>query len=333
MPIVTSKYKRRPFFYMSGHLETIIPSATFKIEGVEYQRERLELADGDFLDLDWLQNDNKRLIVLSHGLEGSSSRHYVMRPAKFFHDKDWDILAWNNRSCSGEMNRLPVFYHHGNTTELDAVLQHAFQKEYEEIILIGYSMGGAIHQRYLGEKGDSLDTRIKGAVSLSSPCHVGDSAESIAKGIGKIYDRRFLKKLKNKVKIKSELMELPVDLEAIENAKTFEEFDFHYSIKTYGYDSVKSFHEAISSYDYLQNISVPILILNAKNDPMLKRRCYPEIKAIKSKLIHLEMPKKGGHVGFTLPNDEYSYMEYAAERFINETILPFASPQILAKQN
>ena len=108
MPVITkSAYVKKPWYFLNGHLETIIPSIFNKVEGISYMRERMDLVDGDFLDLDWLKNDNKRLMIISHGMEGSTERHYVMRAAKFFHHKGWDILAWNNRGCGGEINRRP----------------------------------------------------------------------------------------------------------------------------------------------------------------------------------------------------------------------------------
>ena len=164
---------------------------------MDYERERLELPDGDFLDLDWLKAGHKRLIILSHGLEGSADRHYIKRPAKLFHNKDWDILAWNNRSCSGEMNRLPRFYHHGATEDISAVIDHALDHGYEQVVLMGYSMGGGMQQKYLGER--EPDKRIIGAVSFSVPCNVLNSADELGKKGNKFYEDRFIRKLKEKI--------------------------------------------------------------------------------------------------------------------------------------
>lgn len=139
---------------VNRHMETIIPSMFFKVDDIIYDRERLELSDGDFLDLDWLTGKKKKenLIVLSHGLEGSSDRYYIKRAARYFHERGWDILAWNCRSCSGEMNRLPRFYHHGDTEDLSKVIDHVLKSSYKKVILIGYSMGGSMSLKYLGEE-------------------------------------------------------------------------------------------------------------------------------------------------------------------------------------
>lgn len=320
MPIISSKYHRRPWYFLNGHMETIIPSLFFQVDGVAYERERLELPDGDFLDLDWVRNGNRRLLVLSHGLEGSADRHYIKRPAKYFASKGWDILAWNNRSCSGEMNRLPRFYHHGATEDIAAVIEAGLNEGYDEVVLMGYSMGGGMQQKYLGER--TPDPRIKGAISFSVPCNVLDSAEELGKPGNRFYEKRFVQKLKEKILKKSAFMEMPIDLQELRQANTFKELDQAFTLKIHTeYKDANDFYAKITSDQYLPNIEVPLLIVNALNDPMLGEKCYPMEVARHKANIFLELPKLGGHVGFIRPNDEYSYMEYAAESFINETIL------------
>lgn len=317
MPLQPSSYNNRPWYFFNTHMETIIPSLFFKVNGIDYERERLELEDGDFLDIDWIANGNKRLIVLSHGLEGSSERHYIQRPAKHFSKKGWDILAWNNRSCSGEMNRLPRFYHHGATEDIARVIDRGLEEGYEEVVLMGYSMGGGMQQKYLGER--EVDPRIKGAISFSVPCNVKESAEQLRLKGNQMYERRFIKKLKEKIVEKSKLMEL--DITGIEDVSTFPEFDERFTLKLFpGYKDVDDFYEKITSDQFLDKITVPLLIVNAKNDPMLGEKCYPVDLAKNSELIHLEMPDVGGHVGFTTGKRGFSYMEYAAEKFIEEVI-------------
>lgn len=329
MPIQESSYNNRPWYLFNEHLETIVPSLFYKVNGISYERERIELDDGDFLDLDWIKNGNRKLMVLSHGLEGSSDRHYIKRPAKYFSKKGWDILAWNNRSCSGEMNRLPRFYHHGATEDIAAVIDRGLQEAYDELVLIGYSMGGGMQQKYLGER--AVDSRIKGAISFSVPCNVKDSAVQLRQKGNQMYERRFIKKLKEKIVKKSTMMEL--DITGIEEVKTFPQFDERFTLRLFpGYEDADDFYAKITSDQFLPNIRVPLLIVNAVNDPMLGDKCYPIDLAKSNNLIHLEMPKKGGHVGFSWKSD-FSYMEYAADKFINEVIFQQQSSQISAKQN
>ena len=319
VPVITSKYSKKPKFLINGHFETIVPSLFYKVDDVVYERERMELDDGDFLDLDWIRRGNKKLLVLTHGLEGNSERHYIQRPAKFFSAKGWDILAWNNRSCSGEMNRLPRFYHHGATEDIAAVIERGMRESYEEVVLIGFSMGGGMQQKYLGER--TPDKRIKGAISFSVPCNVLDSADQLAKKGNRFYERRFVRKLKEKILKKSKLMELPIDLEELKNVKTFRELDRAFTLKVHTeYDDAEDFYSKITSDQYLPDIKLPLLIVNAWNDPMLGDLCYPLELAQESSNIHLETPEIGGHVGFTLPRNHWSYMELVADRFISEVI-------------
>ena len=127
-----------------------------------YERERLELKDGDFVDLDWFRNNTDKLIILTHGLEGSSERHYVKETAKLFYENGWEALAWNCRSCSGEMNRKLRMYNHGDIEDISEVISYAnAKKNYKSIVLAGYSMGGNISMKYLGVKAGNAPKNIK----------------------------------------------------------------------------------------------------------------------------------------------------------------------------
>jgi len=168
-----------------------------KINGV-YEHERLELPDGDFLDLDWMGGNSAKLVIISHGLEGSSERHYSKGVAHYFHQRGWDALAWNCRGCSGEMNRLPRFYHHGATEDIAAVIEHAIQKKYSHIALVGFSLGGSMSLKYVGERKDQLPVQIKSIATFSVPCDLGSSARELDRPRNKFYLHRFLKKLEKK---------------------------------------------------------------------------------------------------------------------------------------
>ena len=197
MPLIPSDYQNRPFYLFNAHLETIVPSIFRKVAG-GYLRERLELPDGDFVDLDWMSLQRKILVIISHGLEGNSERHYSKGMARYFFHRGWDALAWNCRGCSGEMNRLPRFYHHGATEDLSAVVDHAIQKGYTNISLVGFSMGGSMSLKYLGEQKDKLNSQVKSAVVFSVPCHLGASAQALDQPENRFYLNRFLKKLEKK---------------------------------------------------------------------------------------------------------------------------------------
>ncbi|MEJ0057753.1 MAG: alpha/beta fold hydrolase [Bacteroidota bacterium] len=229
MPLISDSKYRPPLLLFNGHLETIVPS-TFRKINAAYQRERLELSDGDFVDLDWMQSGSNKLIIISHGLEGSSDRHYSKGMAKYFSSRGWDALAWNCRSCSGEMNRLPRFYHHGATEDLKEVIEHAIQQnKYDTIVLAGISMGGSLSLKYLGENSQRLPKEVKGGVAFSVPCHLGSSAKELDKPGKKFYLDRFLKKLGVKIKIKSEKFPELISYKGFEKIRSFEEFDNRYT--------------------------------------------------------------------------------------------------------
>lgn len=205
MPVLEKPNYQRPPFYFNSHIETIWLSMFRVIKSTSYQRERLELSDGDFLDLDWMSDDRSRLVIISHGLEGSSERHYSKGMAKYFFQRGWDALAWNCRSCSGELNRLPRFYHHGATEDIAAVIDHAVSKGYTTVSLVGFSMGGSMTLKYLGENSNNLHSAIQSATVFSVPCDLSSSARELDKPAKAFYRNRFLKKLRKKIVEKEKL--------------------------------------------------------------------------------------------------------------------------------
>lgn len=317
MPIVSATaYQKGPPGLFNKHLQTIYPSLFRKFDDIEYQRERIELDDGDFLDLDWKTNGENKLVIVSHGLEGSSDRHYVKGTVKAFVDAGWDALAWNCRSCSGEMNRLLRLYHHGATDDLKRVVNYAVQLDrYSTIVLVGYSMGGGLTLKYLGEEGDQLPTPVKSAAAISVPVNLPASLPEIEKPQNYFYKRRFLRKLTVKVKGKAKLYPEIIDLRGIDSIRDFKEFDDRYSAPINGFKDAADFYANVSAHPYVPNIRIPTLILNAWNDPLLSAECYPEDLAQKMKNLFLETPKIGGHVGFLRPKERLTYADIRALAF------------------
>lgn len=320
MPVVnTPGYLRPPFYLTNGHLETIVPSVFFKITDDLYQRERLELPDGDFLDIDWIKGGNDRCVVISHGLEGDANRHYVKRTARHFSTLGWDVAAWNCRSCSGEMNRLPRFYHHGASEDLESVIKEVLVRGYQTVVLIGYSMGGSMSLKYLGET--RRDSRIRGGVFFSVPCNLRDSALQLQLRGNRFYEQRFVSKLLDKIRIKA-ATHPAISLEGIENVRDFDDFHDRYTAPLHGFSGRADFFEKSTCDQFFPYIEVPVLIVNALNDPMLGEACYPYAMASEIDRLFLEVPARGGHVGFTLAGRQVSYMELRAEQFIDEQVLP-----------
>lgn len=191
-----------PLVQLNGHLQTILPSFFRKIS-LPYERDRIFLPDGDFLDLDWVKTNSKKLIIVTHGLEGDSTRHYVTGMIDIFRKNGFDGLGWNSRSCGGEINLLPRFYHHGDANDLRYVVEYAIQLGYSEIFLAGFSMGGSLTLRLLGEYGKEVPKEIKGAVVASVPLDLPTSVAELDKPGKRFYMNRFLKKLGKKLEKKA----------------------------------------------------------------------------------------------------------------------------------
>ena len=306
-----------PTLLFNAHLETIYPSLFRKVEGLSYQRERIKTPDDDFLDLDWLRNRSKKLVIISHGLEGNSHRAYVKGMAKVFYQADFDVLCWNFRGCSEEMNHQLRFYHSGATDDLELVVEHAIdQHHYTEIYLVGFSLGGNLTLKYLGERGSSVHIELKGCVTFSVPLDLHTSSIKISQPSNWIYSRRFLTGLKAKVIQKSKVRK-EIDVRGIEKIKKLINFDDRYTAPIHGFRNAIEYYHQCSAIRFVNDIKIPTLIVNAKNDPFLSEECYPYALLNSHPYVIFESPNHGGHVGFTLFNQNGLYWsELRALNFI-----------------
>lgn len=285
-----------PTLLFHPHLETIYPSLFRSVALAPYTRERIPTPDHDFLDIDWLTSSSKKLVIISHGLEGNSDRAYIKGMARHFHNNGFDILAWNYRGCSGEMNKQRRFYHSGATDDLDLVVQHALSKHYDEIVLVGFSLGGNLTLKYLGEQ--KRDERIIKGIVFSVPMDLYTSCQKISAPANWMYSERFLKSLKKKIVDKAALRN-DLDTKALPSIKTLQDFDDHYTSLLHGYRDAVDYYTQCSSIRFVENIRVPSLIVNALNDPFLSPECYPVSLLRHHPYVKLEIPERGGHVGFT----------------------------------
>lgn len=318
MPLIhRSSYPGSPRYLFNGHLQTIVPSALRIVRGLTYERERLELEDGDFLDLDWVDRGRKRLVIITHGLEGDSSRPYVRGTAKLFAQNGWDVLAWNCRSCSGEMNRAFRLYNHGEIGDIDAVIRQALRtRPYEEIALVGYSMGGNITLKYLGVHGKDAPAAITKAAVFSAPTDLRSSAQQLDRASNSFYKKRFLKKLSQKVRLKAEQHPGRLDMSRLATVQVWRDFDEAFSAALGGYRDADDFYEQASAVHFMPGIRVPVLLVNAQNDPILTPECTPTELAQGHPCIFLETPRTGGHVGFMVAGDEFTWAERRALEFV-----------------
>lgn len=317
MPIISSSYQGPPAYLFNGHIETIIPSLFRRVKGVIYEREKINTPDHDFLNLDWSKIGGEKLLIISHGLEGDSKRHYAMALVKLFNSKGIDVLAWNNRSCGGEINLNPILYHHGASYDLNTTIEHVLKTcVYEEIFLVGISMGGAQTLKYLGEKGKDLPKEITRAAVYSTPCNLASSAATLKLSSNTFYRKRFLDKLKMKIEAKAIQFPDLIDLDLLKGVKDFDSFDTLFTAKLHGFKDANDFYQAVSADNWMKFIEIPTLILNALNDPLLGPECYPISLAEKKAEIILEMPKRGGHTGFVLPGHEFTWSENRFAEFL-----------------
>ncbi|WP_199224291.1 YheT family hydrolase [Saccharospirillum sp. MSK14-1] len=280
----------------NGHLQSIVPSVMRRVS-VPYQRQRLELDDGDFLLIDELpaKQDEAPLVILSHGLEGNSHRAYMQGMARHFHDAGWHVYAWNFRSCGGELNRLPRFYHSGAIEDLRAVIRLGIERGFQRIFLVGFSMGG--NQTVLTLAEPDLEPEVIGGVGFSVPLDLAACAEQLAKPAQTIYMRRFLKDLRVKVADKAEHFPQLVSLDGYDQMRTFEDFDNRYTAPLHGFHDAQDYWQRCSSRAVLSRLQRPTLVVNALNDPFLADGCYIRPSDASAQLL-FETPPRGGHCGF-----------------------------------
>jgi predicted alpha/beta-fold hydrolase len=298
MPLIDSSYKA-PFLFKNRHLQTIYASFGRKAPEVIYRRERIQTPDGDFLDLDWAGGKKRKLAILSHGMEGSSGSKYILCMIPNLIKEGFECLAWNFRGCSGSDNMKASFYHSGISEDLKLVVDYALSKNvYDEINLIGFSMGGNISLKYAGEQGSSIPEEIKKVVVFAVPCDLKSAVNMLAKKRNYFYMQRFLNLLKSKIEHKARRFPELVSLKGYNKIKNFIEFDKRYTAPLHGFSSAEEYWRKCSSLQFIPNIKVPTLLLNAKDDSFLGAGCYPYKEAEESEFFFMEATEKGGHVGF-----------------------------------
>jgi hypothetical protein len=317
MPLLAESTYRAPWPFTSSHLNTIYAAIFRQLPTISYQRETIDTPDGDFLDLDWQKGKNNRLLIGLHGLEGNADRPYLRGMFRHFGKNGWDTLGMNFRSCSGRMNRSLRMYNMGETHDLSLVIQHVLQNHhYQEIALTGFSLGGNVVLKYMGENGAYVPREISAAVAFSVPCDLPSANVAIGHWQNKIYLKRFLDTLNEKVKTKSRLF--PEHIHTGKHLpRSFFEFDDRYTGPIHGYSGAEDYWQSCSSVPFLANIDRPVLLVSALDDTFLGGDCFPVGLAEKHPYFHLETPKHGGHCGFyTAGKDGGWWAEQRALQFI-----------------
>ena len=304
MPVLPLPDYKAPFWLPGGDAQTMGPRLFCFIPSVPFVREQVELEDGDFILVDWLFASGKKgapakkLAVLSHGLEGDSTKSYMRAVALALNKRGWDVASRNFRGCGGLMNRLPRIYHSGEIDDLAAVVSLAESRGYETIGLMGFSMGGNQVLKYLGERADTMPSSVVSGAAVSVPCDLAGCSQVLGRPRNKVYMEYFLRTLRHKMREKHEMYRDLFPLAGLDAIKTFKEFDDRYTAPLGGFENAEDYWKKGSCLPHLPKIRVPALLVNAKNDPFLSESCYPCKEAKENPNLFLLLPETGGHVGF-----------------------------------
>ena len=307
------------FPFSSGHVQTLFPPFFRPMPEVRYERERLETSDGDFVDLDWSRGkESKGLVFVLHGLEGHSRRKYVLGMVRAARLHGFDAVAMNFRGCSGEPNRKVAMYHSGWTRDLhESLLRIASRGGYPCVHLVGFSLGGNVVLKYLGEDPAVIPDFVGGAVAISVPCDLEDSSRALARPQCALYARYLLDQLRKKIIEKSRLFPGTLDLTDVDKLRTFRQFDDRFTAPLHGFRDALDYWRRSSSRQFLPGIDRPTCILNAVNDPFLGPECYPVREARDNANLTLLTPSTGGHVGFVgSGRNGFYWSEWMAMRFL-----------------
>lgn len=295
----------------SPHLQTIWPSLTRRRSHISIEWERLELRDGDFIDLAWHRGAGP-LVMLIHGLEGSLNSHYATPMMEALAKAGFSTLFMHLRGCGREPNRLDKSYHSGATQDLAELLELLDRRNEMPTAVVGFSLGGNLLLKYLGETG--TDSRLRAAVAISVPFRLAQTSLHLQQGPARIYSRYLLDKLlaSYRCKFATRVSPLDVDLETIQ---TLYDFDDRITAPLHGFSSADDYYQRASCIGFLKGIETPTLILHARDDPFMTPKVIPE-QSMLGPGVNLELTARGGHVGFIYGGLPWKPRFWAEERTI-----------------
>jgi hypothetical protein len=324
-----------PWWAKNPHVQTILPVLT-KVESPALSRQRLELSDGDFIDLDWLGDPSNAssIIVILHGLEGSSDSHYVRRLLRDCHRLGLCAVVHHHRGCSGEANRLARSYHSGDTQDISDTLAY-LQQHFPQAKLnaVGYSLGGNVLAKYLGElQGNSAIDR---AVVVSAPLQLSACAKRLEKGFSTLYQWHLIKQLRQKAIDKlnnrtilnktnvnqtranqTSVNQVAIILKQVSTLKTFHQFDHQVTAPLHGFEGVDDYYAKSSGLGYLSKINRPTLVIHAADDPFMNADVIPSTSQSSADVTY-ELHQHGGHVGFIDGGTPFKPRFYLEQRIIH----------------
>ncbi|WP_161597716.1 hydrolase [Fluviispira multicolorata] len=309
---------RAAWWLKNQHLQTLYPVIFPFNKKIVLKRETIILADGDFIEVDWTANksDDKPLILLLHGLEGSSKSSYIKRTMYEVFKNGFRAVCMNFRGCSGRQNKSKRAYHAGETEDLNFYINYLLQNEKikSPIFIVGFSLGGNVLLKWLSENSNNIF--ISGAIAISVPFELEILANKMNRGFSKFYQWWLLKSLKNNLLKNDRYKDFNLSKEEIILVKTFWEFDDKITARIHGFLNAIDYYKKSSSRQYLSQIAHKTLIIHSKDDPFMSELCIPQDNEL-SKTTQLELTEQGGHVGFISGNYPFIPMYWLEKRIIN----------------
>ena len=319
VPITESRFQPA-WWCRNPHLQTLWPLAV-KPPHPELKRERIELPDGDFIDLDWTMNRNDPVVLIMHGLEGSAHSHYARRILHALPKQGLRGVLMHFRGRSGEPNRLARAYHSGETTDLQHIVELLNTRVHDAPeAIVAYSLGGNVLLKWLGEQKNI--SPVKAAVAVSVPFVLSGLADHMNKGFARVYQNHLVKSLHKTFAAKAAVVDLHMTSEEISRLRTFWEFDDKVTAPLHGFSNATEYYAKSSSRQYLKDIRTQTLIIQAKDDPFMTEKVIPTNAEI-SAAVNLELSAHGGHVGFIFggtPRTPKFWLEQRIQKFILDEI-------------
>ncbi|GAO73394.1 MULTISPECIES: YheT family hydrolase [Comamonas] len=293
---------RAPWWQPGGHVQTIWAALCAKGgESPAWRRERWDTPDGDFIDIDFssrLASASAPTLVLFHGLEGSSSSHYAKALAQVCAQRGWHLAVPHFRGCSGEPNRLLRAYHSGDSDEVDWILRRLQQSASGELLAMGVSLGGNALARWAGLQQQAAAELVKGAAVICAPLDLVAGGVNLGQGLNRwIYTPMFMRTLVPKALAKWQQSPGVFDRERLQRARTLHDFDDVFTAPVHGFRDADDYWSRASAKPLLKQVAVPLLLLNARNDPFVPAHSLPRPDEV-SATVQLWQPPHGGHVGF-----------------------------------
>ncbi|MDZ4099438.1 MAG: alpha/beta fold hydrolase [Methylophilaceae bacterium] len=295
---------RSPWWLTGQHLQTIYPAVWMPVPSIAYRRERWSTPDEDFIELDWVDGPTSQpLVILFHGLEGSSASHYAKRIMYAVQQQGWRGVVVHFRGCSGEPNLLPRSYHCGDSAEIDWILKRFRQNEHSEIYVLGVSLGGNVLLKWLGEQQSQANRVIDKAVTISTSLDLPTTGKVLGQGFNRFYSQLFLKTLQPKALALIKKHRLAFDTVGIMQADNLWDYDNLFTAPLHGFKNADDYWQQSNCRPYLREITLPTLLINARNDPFLPEQYLPAKHEVSAQ-VHCEFPEHGGHAGFAIKNNQ-----------------------------